>query len=41
MLKNKNDFASFKWRPGKRVKQIGVFVEYTQCAGIETGIYNT
>ena len=35
MLTNKNGLALFKKGLAKRVKQIGVLVEYTQCAGVK------
>ena len=35
MLTNKNGPALFKKGLGKRLKEIGLFVEYTQCAGVK------
>ena len=39
MLTNKNGLILFVKEFGKRVKQIGMFVEYSHCAGMKVGIY--
>ena len=35
ILANKNRLSMFVKRLGKRVKQIGLFVEYTNCVGMK------
>ena len=39
MLTNKNGLLLFVKGFGKRVKQIGMFVEYSHCASIKGGIH--